>query len=135
MRRNQPYDDPGSQAVPPRPPSSLLPQQRGEFEQLSEAEMGAPHPHNYDGIFGYQAGPLRRDRPQLLLVVVEVDPVLAPVVAPGNQTKLAAREWVERMSYLKTSCRISPIDRSRRRTRMERQSAGWAAFVGSCWIM
>jgi hypothetical protein len=97
--------------------------------------MRASRTHGYDGIFGDQAGPLGRDRPQLLLRVVEVDPVLTPVVAPRDYAKLASCLWVERMSDPETSRRIGLIDRSRRRTRMERRSAGWAVSAESCWIM
>ena len=133
IRRNQPYNHQGSQVAPPRLPSSLLPQQGGEFKQLGEAKMrGLPHRHGR--VFGHQTGPLRRDRPQLLLIVEEVDPVLAPVVAPSDEAKLAAAEWVERMSDLETFCRIVPIDCSRQRTRTERQSVSSVVFGGSCWI-
>ncbi len=86
--------------------------------------MRAPRTHDDDGIFGDQAGPLGRDRPQFLFPVVEVDPVLTPVVAPRDYAKLASRLWVERMSDPETSRRIGLIDRSRRRTRMASQSAG-----------
>ena len=116
MRRNQPYNQRGSQVAPPRLPSSLLPQQSGEFEQLGETKMRGLHPHSHGRVFGHQAGPLRRDRSQLLLIVEEVDPVLAPVVAPGDHTKLAAGERMKWMGYLETSCRIVPIDCSRQRT-------------------
>ena len=80
--------------------------------------MRASRTHDYDGIFGDQAGPLRWDRPQLLLRVVEVDPVLTPVVAPCDYAKLASCVGVERMSDPETFCRIGLIGRSRRRTRM-----------------
>ena len=96
--------------------------------------MRASRTHDYDGIFDDQAGPLGRDRPQLLLLVVEVDPVLTPVMAPCDYAKLASCVGVERMSDPETFCRIGLIGRSRRRTRMGRRSAGWAAPAGSCWI-
>ena len=81
--------------------------------------MRVSRTHDPSGIFRDQTGPLGRDRPQLLLRVVEVDPVLTPVVAPCDYAKLAPGVWVERMSDPETFCRIGLIDRSRRRTRMD----------------
>ena len=118
LGRNPLYNGPGPSPLSLAPPSSpQLPHQRGELEQVREPKMRAPRTHDHRGIFRDQAGPLRRDRPQLLLRVVEVDPVLTPVVAPCDYAKLASRLGVERMSDPETFCRIGLIDRTRRRTR------------------
>jgi hypothetical protein len=97
--------------------------------------MRASRPHDHSGIFRDQAGPLGRDRPQLLLFVVEVDAVLTPVVAPCDYAKLVSRVGVERMSDPETSCRIGPIDRSRRRTRTDLPKGGLAACEETAWTM
>jgi hypothetical protein len=122
---NQLYNCPAPSPLSLGPPSSPhLPQQRGELEQLPETKMRASRTHEHSGIFRDQAGPLGRDRPQSVLRIVEVDPVLTPVVAPRDYAKLAPGVWVERMSDPETFCRIGLVDRSRRRTRMRLPRGG-----------
>ena len=54
-----------------------------------------------EGIKRQKAGPLGRQRDQPTGVVVEVNPMLTPIVAIGHEGEFTSKERVERMSDLK----------------------------------
>ena len=78
-------------------------QQGDQLEQLGDSEVGTPGGYDQGGIIGDQAGPLRRERSELLPVVFEVDPILRPVPPPCDHGKLASGMWMERMGNPETS--------------------------------
>ena len=96
--------------------SAQLLQQCGQLEQVGDPEVGPPGGYDQGGIVGDQTGPLRRERPELLLVVFEVDPVLSPVLSPCGNRELAAGMRMERMGNPETFYRIVLIECSRRGT-------------------
>ncbi len=65
-----------------------------------DAEQRSPRGDRDEGIGGENAGPLRRQRDQPTGAVVEVDAVLAPVVAVCHQRELTPAEWVKGMCDL-----------------------------------
>ena len=94
MRRNFLYD--GCPAVS----SSKLPHQINQLEQVLKAKEASATGHCHKWILRYHRGPTRRNGAQLSRRVVEVDPVLAPVVAIRDQLELLASQGMVRMGYL-----------------------------------
>jgi hypothetical protein len=92
MRRNLLYD----RAVP----SSKLLHQLHEFEQVLEAKEASATGHCHKWIFRRYRGPTRRNRAQLARRVMEVDTVLAPVIAICDQFVLLSSQRMMRMGYL-----------------------------------
>jgi hypothetical protein len=72
----------------------------GQLEQILDAKGGAPRGNRDEGIEREKAGPLGGQRDQPTGVVVEVDPVLAPIVAIGHEREFTPTERVEGMSDL-----------------------------------
>jgi hypothetical protein len=72
----------------------------GQLEQILDAKGGAPCGNGDEGIERETAGPLGGQRDQPTGVVVEVDPVLAPIVAIGHEREYPPTERVEGMSDL-----------------------------------
>jgi hypothetical protein len=80
--------------------SSKLLHQLHQLDQVLVAKEASTAGHRHKRIFRYHGGPARRNRAQTPFVVVEVDPVLAPIVAIRDQLELLASQWVVRMGYL-----------------------------------
>ena len=76
--------------------------QLGKFEQVLDAKGRAPCGNRDDGIDRENTDPLSRQRDQPTSVVVEVNPVLAPIVAIRHQGKLTPAERMEGMSDLES---------------------------------
>jgi hypothetical protein len=93
MRRNFLYE-------PPAVSSSKLLHQVNQLEQVLEAKEASATSHCHKWIFRHHRGPTRRNGSQLSRRVVEVDPVLAPVVAVRDQLELPASQGMVRMGYL-----------------------------------
>jgi hypothetical protein len=72
----------------------------GQLEQIVDAKRRAPSGHRDEGIEREKAGPLGGQRDQPTGVVVEVDPVFAPIVAIGHEREFTPTERMEGMSDL-----------------------------------
>jgi hypothetical protein len=94
MRRNFLYED------HPAVSSSKLLHQIKQLEQVLEAKEASASGHCHEWIFRHHRGPTRRNGVQLPCGIVEVDPVLAPVVAVRDQLELPASQGMVRMGYL-----------------------------------
>ena len=82
------------------------------FQKICDAERRALRPEHDDWVRTNQARPRSGHRSEALHVIVEVDAVLAPIVAVGDQIPLPLVERVKRMRYPKTlrwSARIGCI--------------------------
>ena len=94
MRRNFLYED------HPAVSSSELLHQVNQLEQVLEPKEASATGHCYKWIFRRHRRPTCRNGPQLSRGVVEVDPVLAPVVAIRDQLELLASQGMVRVGYL-----------------------------------
>jgi hypothetical protein len=94
MRRNFLYGDHAAVS------SSKLLHQVNQFEQVLEAKEASAARHCHKWIFRHHRGPTRRNGVQLPCGIVEVDPVLAPVVAICDQLEPLASQGMVRMGYL-----------------------------------
>jgi hypothetical protein len=72
----------------------------GQLEQILDAKGRAPCGDRDEGIERQNAGPLGRQRDQPTGVVVEVNPMLTPIVAIGHEGEFTPTERVEGMSDL-----------------------------------
>ena len=91
LRRNLLYD-------PTVASSSKLLHQFGQLDQVLVAKEASAASHRHKRILHRHRGPARWKRAQPSLGIVEVDPVLAPVVAIRNQLELLASQrvvWVD----------------------------------------
>ena len=73
----------------------------GQLEQVLDAKGRAARGNRDEGIEWENAGPLGGQRDQPTGVVVEVNAVLAPIVAIRHQREFTPAEWVEGMGDLK----------------------------------
>ena len=80
--------------------SSKLLHQVNQLEQVLEAKEASATSHCHKWIFRHHRGPTRRNGAQLSRSIVEVDPVLTPVVAIRDQLELLASQGMVRMGYL-----------------------------------
>src|SRR5438094_4729102 len=96
MRRNLPY------GIPPLSSSQLL-HQLHQPEQVLIAKQAPAAGHRHKRIWRHYRGPARRDRAQTAFSVVEVNPILAPVMAIRDQLELLASQWMVRMGYLEVA--------------------------------
>ena len=83
------------------PASSHLLHQIGQFQQIVEAEQTPSSGQYYEWICDQHSCPARWNRAQNAIAVVEVDSILAPVVAVGDQLKALASQRMVRMDDLK----------------------------------
>jgi hypothetical protein len=93
QRRNLLYDDPAVS-------SSKLLHQINQLEQVLEAKEASASGHCHEWIFRHHRGPTGRNGPQLSCGVVEVDPILAPVVAVRDQLEPLPSQGMVRVGYL-----------------------------------
>jgi hypothetical protein len=93
MRRNLPY---GTRPLS----SSLLLHQLHQLEQVLIAKQAPAAGYRHKRIGRHYRGPARRDRAQTAFCVVEVNPILAPVMAIRDQLELLASQRMVRMGYL-----------------------------------
>ena len=78
--------------------SSKLLHQLNQLDQVLVAKKALAVGHRHKRIFRQHRGPTRWNGAQPSLGIVEVDPVLAPVVAIRNQVELLASQrmvWVD----------------------------------------
>src|SRR6478672_2432114 len=94
MRRNFLYEK------HPVASSSKLLRQVDQLEQILEPKEASAAGHCHKWIFRRHRGPTCRNGPQHSRGVVEVDPVLAPVVAIRDQLELLASQGMVRVGYL-----------------------------------
>ena len=94
MRRNLLYER------CPAVSSLKLLHQINQLEQVLKAKEASATGHCHKWIFRYDRGPTRRNGAQLSRRVMEVDPVLAPVVAIRDRLELLASQGMVRMGYL-----------------------------------
>jgi hypothetical protein len=80
-----------------------------QLEQVLDAKWGAPCRDRHEGIRRGNTGPLRWQGDQPTGVVVEVNAVLAPVVAVRHQGELTPPERVEGMGDLEGLARTVEI--------------------------
>jgi hypothetical protein len=99
MRRNLLYGD------QPAVSSSKLLHQIDQLEQVLEAKQASASGHCHEWIFRHHRGPTCRNGPQLICGVVEVDPVLTPVVAIRDQLELLSSQGMVRVGYLEVGIR------------------------------
>jgi|GEM_PF-3300044 hypothetical protein len=94
MRRNSLY-------TPRVASSSILLQQVGQLQQVLVAEPAPAGSHSHKRIGSHHGRPARRNRAQTPGGVVEVDTILAPIVAISDQLELLPAQWMVRMDNLK----------------------------------
>ena len=93
IRRNLPY------GIPPLFSSQLL-HQIHQLEQVLIAKEASASGHRNKRIGRHDRGPARRNRAQTAFCVVEVNPILAPVMAIRDQLEPLSSQWMVRMGYL-----------------------------------
>src|SRR5262245_32827758 len=93
IRRNLPY------GVRPRSSSQLL-HQLHQLQQVFIAKEASAAGHRNKRIGRHYRGPARRNRAQTTFYVVEVNPILAPVMAIRDQLEPLASQRMVRMGYL-----------------------------------
>jgi hypothetical protein len=76
--------------------------QVGQLAELPDPESRSPVGHYYEGVLGPFTGPTSRQGTQLPVAVMEVDPVLSPVVAVAHKLEGPPDKRVKRMSYLES---------------------------------
>jgi hypothetical protein len=81
--------------------SSKLLYERRQLEQVLVPKETSPVGHFYKGIRRHNRGPTRRNRTQCSLSIMEIHPVLAPVVAMRDQPELVTFQWMMRMNDFK----------------------------------
>jgi len=76
-----------------------LTDQVGQCHQASRGERAPPGRDHDERIRRCHVGPPSRQREQLPVLVVQVDPVLAPVLAAGDELEVPAGQRVERVRH------------------------------------
>ncbi len=74
-----------------------------QLDQVLNAEQGLPCGQLHYRIFRHDIGPTGGNRGQLITLLVEVDPCLAPGMQIGDKIELLAGPRVKGMSDLETS--------------------------------
>ena len=97
------------------PPSSLTPSaithgpdlvnQLHQVNQIIDSKLRLPRTNNLERVRGNNARPLSRHRRQTPALVVEVDPLAAPVTAILEVLQLLTVSWMKRVRYQTTSRR------------------------------
>ena len=80
--------------------SSKVLHQVNQLEQVLEAKEASAARHCHKWIFRNHRGPMRWNGVQFPFGIVEVDPVLAPVMAIRHQLELLTPQGMVRMGYL-----------------------------------
>jgi hypothetical protein len=73
--------------------------QVSECQQASRAERRPARRDHRERVCRYRVGPCCRQREQLPVLVVQVNPVLAPVLAAGDELEVPAVKRVERVRH------------------------------------
>ena len=110
------------------------PDQSHQFQQVLGPERRAPCRDRHEWICRDHVSPTRRQRSQLLMFVVEVDPVFTPCALVCHQFELTAVPRVERVSDMKSLARTVALWCScrRRPTRMSKVfTAGYATSAST----
>jgi hypothetical protein len=71
-----------------------------QLQQILILEQTPSRGHRHKRIGGDRRGPARRNRAQAALRVVEVNSILAPVMAIGDQLEALAFQWMVRVNDL-----------------------------------
>ena len=77
--------------------------QTHQLNQVLNAEQGSTSGQRHYRIFRHNVGPTGGDRSQVITLLVEIDPVLAPGMQVSDEIELLAGPRVEGMSDLETS--------------------------------
>ncbi len=80
--------------------SSKLLHQLDQLDQILIAEKASAAGHRHKRVWRHDCGPTGRNGVQPPLDVVEIDPVLTPVVAIGDQLEILTFQRVVGMNYL-----------------------------------
>ena len=80
--------------------SSKLLHQLDQLDQILIAEKTSPAGHRHKRVWRHDRGPARGNGAQTFLGVLEIDPVLTPVVAIRDQLEALTFQRVVRMNYL-----------------------------------
>lgn len=83
--------------------------QARQFQKIVETERSPPIGHDNDGVGWENTGPACWDGHQLLLVVMEIDSVLVPIVSVGDQGELPSAPRMEGVSNSEGSMLIVTI--------------------------
>src|ERR1041385_3126872 len=83
------------------PASSCLLHQIGQFQQIVVAEQTPSSGQHHEWICGQHCRPARWNRAQNAVAVMEVDSLLSPVVAVGDQLEALASQRMVWMDNLK----------------------------------
>ena len=102
-------------------------------QQASRAERGLARRDHHERVRRHRIGPRSWQREQLPVLVVQVDPVLAPVLAAGDELEVPAGQRVERVGHPDAPVPIVRIGCSRRCGATRSWNAGLAAAGVSCW--
>jgi hypothetical protein len=119
-RRHRPYDRKRDQrcqedrhnllygpgAVPLRAEPAC---QVGKCQQTSRAERRLARRDHHERVRRYRVGPCCRQREQLPVLVVQVNPVLAPVQAVGDELEVPAVKRVEQVRHPEAPVPIARI--------------------------
>ncbi len=73
--------------------------QVSECQQASRAERRPARRDHHGRVRRYRVGPCCRQREQLPVLVVQVDPVLTPVLAAGDELEVPPGQRVERVRH------------------------------------
>ena len=74
-----------------------------QFEEFRDPKRGPPGGHDIERIVGNEVGPVRGNRAQTALTVMEPRPVLAPVLASHDQIEFLAEQRMVWVCYPKRS--------------------------------
>ena len=77
--------------------------------EIVGAEVRPPCGHYRERVRGNCVGPRGRQSHEATLLIMEVNPMLAPRLPVGHEFELATAEWVEGMGDLEPSWRMLPI--------------------------
>lgn len=77
--------------------------------EIVGAEVRPPCGHYRERVRGNCVGPGGRQSHEATLLIMEVNPMLAPRLPVGHEFELATAEWVEGMGDLEPSWRMLPI--------------------------
>jgi hypothetical protein len=86
--------------------------QTHQLHQVLNAEQGSTSGQRHYRIFRHNIGPTGGNRSQVITLLVEIDPVLAPGMQVGDNIELLAGPRVKGMSYFETSAQTVRINRS-----------------------
>ena len=82
-----------------------------QSDEILKTKVGSACRGVDEGIGGREVSPAGREKAQATRLVPVIDTLLSPLPAVSGQLQRLLKEWMERMGYTETSCRIVPIKR------------------------